>query len=190
MEFTEALRRRRMVRRHTGEAVGEAILERVAGAVAKTPSAGWAQGVSAVLVTDRERIGRIARACGEPGHTRRGFEPWLSTAAAHLVLCVEPERYRQRYTEVDKDPSALDRIPWWWVDGGAALMAVLLAAVDEGISAGFLGGHRTGGVSEILDIPPEVLVLGVVTLGPSAPDRRSSSLTRDRRHDIVRRERW
>jgi FMN reductase [NAD(P)H] len=190
MEFAEALRRRRMVRLHTGEAVDTAILERVAAAVTKVPSAGWAQGVSAILVTDRERIDQIAGACGEPDHTLRGFDPWLSTAAAHLVLCVEPERYRRRYAEPDKDPSALDHTPWWWVDGGAALMAVLLAAVDEGISAGFLGGHRTGGVSEILGIPQEVLVLGVVTLGPAGEDRRPSSPGRNRRQDIVRRERW
>lgn len=190
MEFAKVLRARRMVRLHTGEAVPAATLERVAGALTSAPSAGWAQGVTGILVTGSDRISAIAEACGEDEHAARGLERWLSSAAAHLVICVEPQRYRQRYAEADKDPAALESIPWWWVDGGAALMAALLAAVDAGISAGFIGGHRAAGVREVLGIPGDVEVLGVVTLGPPAEDRPSSSLRRGRRTDAVRREHW
>jgi nitroreductase len=190
MEFARALRRRRMTRLHSGEPVAAAILDRVADALARGPTAGWAQGVTGILVTDSARVRAIARACGEEEHAARGLDRWLSSAAAHLIVCVEPERYRARYAEPDKDPAVL-AIPWWWVDGGAALMAVLLAAVDAGISAGFLGGHRTAAVRDILDIPDEVEVLGLVTLGPPAPTHRaSSSLRRERRTDVVRHERW
>jgi FMN reductase [NAD(P)H] len=190
MDFARVLRRRRMVRLHTGEAVPMEDLERVAHALTRAPSAGWAQGVSGILVTDRDRIAAVAAACGEDEHASRGLGRWLSSAAAHLVICVEPQRYRDRYGEPDKNPSSLDPIPWWWVDGGASLMAVLLAAVDAGISAGFLGGHRAQGARAILEIPDEVDVLGVVTLGPPADDRPSSSLRRERRTDAIRHEHW
>ena len=33
-------------------------------------------------------------------------------------------------------------IPYWYVDVGATMMLILLAAVDEGLAAGFLGTHR------------------------------------------------
>jgi FMN reductase [NAD(P)H] len=179
-----------MTRLHSGEPVPAAVLDRVADALTRGPSAGWAQGVTGILVTDPDRIAAVAAACGEEEHAARGLERWLSSASAHLVVCVEPARYRARYAEPDKDPAVLE-IPWWWVDGGAALMAVLLAAVDAGISAGFLGGHRTGAVRGLLGIPDEVEVLGLVTLGPPAPaDRPSSSLLRGRRTDVIRRERW
>jgi nitroreductase len=142
-----------------------------------------------VLVTEPTRLAAIAEACGESAHLARGFDPWLSSAAAHLVICVEPGRYRERYAEPDKNAAAL-AIPWWWVDGGAALMAVLLAAVDAGLGAGFLGGHRSAGVRNLLDIPDEIEILGVVTLGPVAPDRRTASSRRTRRDDAVRHEHW
>lgn len=190
MEFSDALRRRRMVRRHSGEPVPPATLERIADALTRAPSAGWSQGVTGVLVTERATIEAIARACGEEDYAERGFDRWLSSAAAHLVLCVEPARYRARYAEPGKDPAALEQIPWWWVDGGAALMAVLLAAADAGVGAGFLGGHRVAAVRPLLGIPDDVEVLGIVTLGPPAEDRPSSSLRRARRTDSVRRQRW
>jgi nitroreductase len=190
MEFERALRRRRMVRRHTGERIDPAVLERIAAAVARGPSAGNTQGVTAILVSERDRIATIATACGEASFLRRGFDPWLSAAAAHLVLCVEPARYRERYAEPGKDPAALETIPWWWVDGGAALMAVLLAAVDAGVGAGFLGGHRAAAVRPLLGVPEGVEILGIVTLGPAAPHPPSASARRPRRRDVVRRERW
>ena len=189
MEFSEVLLRRRMVRRYTGQQVDPEALERIAAAAGRAPTAGRAQGVAVVVVTEPDRIARIARACGEERYVAKGFPAWLSSAAAHLVLCVEPEAYRARYAEPGKDPAALDVVPWWWVDGGAALMAVLLAAVDEGLAAGFLGGHRTSAVREILDIPAEVEILGVVTVGHAAPGDGSPSTTRKKRR-TVHRQRW
>jgi len=88
---------------------------------------------------------------------------------------VEPDAYRRRYTEPDKDPAAL-ALPWWWVDGGAALALVLLAAVDEGLAAGFLGAHALPGLAAALGLPPGVEPLGVITVGHphpvEAPTRR------------------
>jgi nitroreductase len=69
-------------------------------------------------------------------------------------------------------------------------MAVLLAAVDAGLGAGFLGGHRSGEVRRLLEIPDDVEILGLVTLGPVAADRRSASSRRPRRDDAVRHQRW
>lgn len=190
MEFAETLRRRRMVRRFTGEPIAPDSADRIARAATRAPTAGNAQGITVVSVTDRDTITEIARSCGEEAYVARGFDPWLSTAAQHLVLCAEPARYRDRYAEPDKDPAVLDAVPWWWVDAGAALMAVLLTAVDEGLAAGFHGGHGAGGVAELLGIPEEVLLVGVIAIGHPAPDRRSSSLDRPQRTDAVRPERW
>lgn len=190
MEFREALRRRRMVRRHSGDPVPPGTAQRIAAAALRAPSAGFAQGVSVILVSDRERIAAIAAACGEAAHVERGRQPWLSTAGAILAICVEPARYRERYARPDKDPAALEPIPWWWVDAGASLMGALLAAVDEGLTAGFLGGHAAGGARPLLGLPEAVLLVGLVTLGPEAKHTASGSLGLGRRTDAVRRDRW
>ncbi|NIR36465.1 MAG: nitroreductase family protein, partial [Actinobacteria bacterium] len=97
-----------------------------------------------------------------------GFDPWLSRAGQLLVLCAEPQRYHDRYSAPDKDPAALEAVPWWWVDAGAALMAMLLAAVDAGLAAGFHGGHRAEAVGDRLGIPADVLLVGIVAIGHAA----------------------
>jgi nitroreductase len=190
MQFGDALRRRRMVRRFTGDPIPSDQADRIAAVASRAPTAGNTQGITVVSVTDPERIGLIAQACGEQGYIDKGFDPWLSTAAQHIALCVEPGRYRERYAEPDKDASALETVPWWWVDAGAALMAILLAAVDEGLAAGFHGGQSTDGVNDLLAIPETVELVGIVAIGHPAPDRRSSSLDRPKRDDAVRHDLW
>ncbi|MEE8498912.1 MAG: nitroreductase family protein [Acidimicrobiia bacterium] len=190
MDVSDSLRRRRMVRRFTGEPIDADIAERIAASITDAPTAGNAQGITVISVTDPDKIRRLALACGEQRYVDRGFDPWLSTAAQHIVLCAEPERYRERYAETDKDAAVLDAIPWWWVDAGAALMAVLLSAVEFGLAAGFHGGHGADDVRPILGIPDDILLVGVVAVGHPAPDRRSSSLDRPKREDAVRRDAW
>lgn len=183
--------RRRMARRYRDDPVDPGAVRRIAEAVRRGPSAGFAQGVSVVVVTDPDRRRAVAALAGEAEWVRRGREPWLSVAPVHLVLCVEPSTYRRRYEERDKEPSALS-IPWWWVDGGAALMLVLLAAVDEGLAAGFLGGHALPAVGDLLGIPEAVEVLGVVTIGHSVDPQPPSSASRGRRPsgEVIRIEHW
>jgi nitroreductase len=71
-------------------------------------------------------------------------------------------------------------------------MAVLMAAVDEGLAAGFLGVHSVPDLSGLLGIPDHFHPIGVVTVGHPAPDRRSGSLDRPKKTpaDVVFRDRW
>ncbi len=178
-----------MVRRYTAEPVDPDSLARIAAAITSGPTAGNTRGVAVVVVTDPDARRAVADLAGEAEYVARGFDPWLSDAPGLLVVCAEPERYRSRYREADKDPAAL-AIPWWWVDAGAAMALGALAAVDEGLAAGFLGGHRLGGIHDLLGIPGDVEIVGVLTVGHPAPDRRSSSLDRPGKGDRIHEHRW
>ncbi len=175
MEYRRLLARRRMVRTYLSDPVEPQVLERIAGAALRAPSAGHSQGVSILVITDSARRAQVAHLAGESSYTAKGRDPWLSRAPAHLVLCVEPGRYHRRYSEPDKDPAALT-IPWWWVDAGASLMAVLLAAADEGLAAGFLGAHAIPGLANALNLPAGVTPLGVITVGRPSPRPRLRGL--------------
>ena len=72
------------------------------------------------------------------------------------------------------------------------MMGVLLAAVDEGLAAGFLGVHALRELSESVGLPDDQHPIGIVTVGHPAPDRRSGSLARGKknRESVVHRERW
>ncbi|HWB72896.1 MAG TPA: nitroreductase family protein [Egibacteraceae bacterium] len=195
MEFAEVVRRRRMVRSYRPDPVDPEALERILDAARRGPSAGFAQGQYVVVVTDADTRRRIAELCGERSFLDRGFQPWLSRAPVHLVPCVREADYHERYAARDKAAPGRPRawrVPYWWVDAGAALMLVLLAAVDEGLAAGFLDVRDVAAMRALLGIPDDVAPLGLVTIGHPAPDRRSESLRRRRRPpgDIIRRGRW
>ena len=196
MEFAEALNRRRMVRNYTDEPVAASALDRVAAATLRAPSAGNSQAISVVVVTEEQTRAEIARIADEPSYLEAGFDPWISKAPAHLVISVSEKVYRDRYSEPDKlgpDGRQIEwPVPYWWVDAGASLMAVLLAAVDEGLAAGFLGVHSVPDLSGLLGIPDDFHPIGVVTIGHPAPDRRSGSLDRPKKTtaDVVFRGRW
>lgn len=196
MEFQEVVRRRRMVRNHADQPVSRETLQRVAETAQRAPSAGFSQGVRLVVVTEAAGRRRVAHICGEADYVERGFDPWLSRAAALFIPCVSEEVYRARYREPDKlRPGQPERewpVPYWWMDAGCVVMLILLAAVDEGLSAGFLEVRRASVLQAELGIPSDFTPLGVVTLGAPEEDRRSSSLERGRlpQHEFVRWERW
>src|SRR5688500_1560068 len=195
MGFSDLLARRRMVRNYTSEPVDEAAIDRIVDAARRAPSAGFSQGQRFIVVTDPEVRKQIADAADEPEYVAAGFDPWISSAPVHVVVCVREDDYHERYREPDKlaDGDEIEwPVPYWWVDAGAALMLVLLAAVDEGLAAGFVGFHALPSIKQILDIPDDVTPIGVVTLGHPAPDRKSGSLKRGRKpkEQTIYRDRW
>jgi nitroreductase len=196
MEFTEVLSRRRMVRNYTDQPVAGGALDRIAAAALRAPSAGNSQAIGVVVVTDETTRRAIAQIAEEPSYVAAGFDPWISRAPAHIVISVSEQVYRDRYSEPDKlgpDGEQMQwPVPYWWVDAGASMMAVLLAAVDEGLAAGFLGVHSVPDLSVLLGIPDHFHPIGVVTVGHPAPDRRSGSLDRPKKttQDVVFSDRW
>lgn len=184
MEFSDAVRARRMVRAYRADAVDPEALRRVLDAARRGPTAGFAQGQTFVVLTAQEDRRRLAELCGEDGYAARGFDRWLSGAPVHVIPCVSRAAYEARYAQPDKAASvkpASWRVPFWWVDGGAALMLLLLAAVDEGLAAGFQQLPGTPEVRRLLDLRDDEEPLGLVTIGHPAPDRPSGSVERGRR---------
>ncbi len=196
MEFREVVRRRRMVRNYADRPVPRHVIARIAEVAQRAPSAGFSQGVRLVVVTEPERKRAIAELCDEPEYVAAGFDPWISRSAALFIACVSEEVYRARYREPDKlrpgEPEIEWPVPYWWMDVGCNVMLILLAAVDEGLAAGFLGTHRTSELQELLGMPTDFLPVGVITVGHPAADRRSGSLRRGwiALDDFVRWERW
>jgi len=192
MELSDVTRRRRMVRNYTDQPVAADAVERIVDAGVRAPSAGFSQGQRFVVVTDADTRMAVARAAGEHAYIEQGFDPWISKAPVHVVICASKQAYVDRYNEPDKGGTQDWDVPYWWVDAGASMMAILYAAVDEGLAAGFLGSHALDDLRSALGIPAEILIAGIVTIGHEAPDRRSGSLARGRTDasETVRWDRW
>jgi nitroreductase len=202
VEFAEVLRRRRMVRNYTGDPVEREVVERIVARGRRAPSGGFSQGVRMVVVTEADTRARVAELAQEPEYVKMGFEPWISRAPVHVVVAVREDDYHDRYREPDKMPEGEEeiewRVPWWWVDAGKAVMLLLLAAVDEELGAGLFGlvGDDNVRLRELLEMPDDLEIVGVVTIGHSAPEpnveKRKETLRRRRRplEDVVHWERW
>jgi nitroreductase len=197
MEFTEVVRRRRMVRHFTPEPVPLETVERIVRTAQHAPSAGFSQGVSFVLVTDPETRRRVATIADEAAYTSGGMHPFISEAPVQIVVSTSEKVYKDRYREPDKQPDpAADEpewpVPYWHTDAGCAMLLLLLAAVDEGLAGAFVGVWDQQGLCDLLGIPDHVTPIGVVMIGHGAEDVRSPSLKRGRRplDDVLHRERW
>lgn len=196
MELNEVVGKRRMVRSYRPEPVAPDVIERIVAIAQRAPSAGFSQGQSLVVVTDLVTRAAIAKLGGEERYVAEGFAPWMSVAPIHVVVCVSEADYHARYQEPDKLSDGGTEIEWpipyWYVDAGATLMLILLAAVDEGLGAGFFGVHRLQGLKELLDMPEEVTPIGIVTIGHPAPEQTQGSARRGWRplEQVVHRERW
>jgi FMN reductase [NAD(P)H] len=175
MEFADVLRRRKMVRSYTDEPVDREAVERIVARGRKAPSGGFSQGVRMVVVTEEATRGGIAELANEAYYVERGLEPWISRAPVHVVVAMREDDYHDRYRRPDKlqeDGREVEwRVPWWWVDAGKSIMLLLLAAVDEGLSAGLFGlvGDANDDLRELLGMPVDLEIVGVVTIGHAAP---------------------
>ncbi len=182
MEFIDVVMKRRAVRRFEQGGVEREVIERIARLAQRTPSAGFSQGTRLVVVTDPDRRREVARVCGEDADDPV-FGPWISECAAQFIPCVSEEIYHRRYREPDKlqdDGTEIEwPVPYWWVDVGATMQNVMLAAANEGLGCGFAGPvDGIDPLRTILGMPGEFTPIGVMPVGRPLPDVRSPSLRR------------
>jgi nitroreductase len=197
MDFVEVVMKRRAVRRFEDGGVDREVIGRIARLAQRTPSAGFSQGQRLVVVTDPEHRREVARIYGEDEYVA-DFGPWVSQCAAQFIPCVSEAIYHRRYEEADKlDESGREidwPIPYWWVDVGATMQNVMLAAVNEGLGCGFIGSAADGigALKRYLGIPGEFEPIGVMPVGRPLPDVRSPSLKRGwvPFEEFARWERW
>lgn len=196
MEFIDVVRKRRMVRNFTTQPVDPQQVERILDLARRSPSAGFTQGQSFVVVTRPDLKKVIAGLCHEESYVESGFAPFISSAPVLVIPCTSEAAYHRRYQEPDKLDEQGNEIDWpvpyWFMDIGSAVMLVLLGAVNEGLAAAFAGPHDLNALRALLGIPAEVTPMGVIPIGHPAPDKRSPSLKRGRKPipEVVHHETW
>lgn len=191
-----------MVRHYRPEPVPREVLERIVSTVRRAPSAGYSQGQRLLVVMSEEGRAEIVRIHSDAGWlTPAGREPWLESAPVHILLGTREDDYHERYRKPDKldEGEEIDwPVPYWFVDAGAAIMLLLLAAIDEGLAAGVTGIPLdvASALRGSFGIPNDVRLVALVTIGYPAPDPGWSAVTSRRTQprrppaDIVRWEHW
>lgn len=178
-----------MTRAFTGVPPTSEQLDSLLYAVTRGPSAGNTASVETLVV---EGQGVAAYWDITLPSERRADFPWpgLLRAPVLLIATVAPTDYVDRYSEADKVHTGLGAaggslgngvdawsVPYWWVDGGAAVENVLLAAAAQSLGACFFGQfEHEPAVSAHFEIPQGRRSLGTIAVGE--PDRENDRKSR------------
>jgi FMN reductase [NAD(P)H] len=198
VEFREILGKRRMHRAFLPTPLPAEQIERVVGVIRRAPSGGFSQGGSIVVVTDDEKRAEIARAFGDEHYSRHGRN-YIADAPVLLVISANESLYHARYNEADKLAETAGSevtwpVPYWFVDAGALMMLVLLAAIDEGLASAFIGHPDQKRIfDELLGLPEDVVPIGLALIGLHGEDPPVGSRLKERQRaqdDLVHWQRW
>ncbi len=179
--------------------VDPGVLERLLRQALRAPSAGNTASLRFLVLEGAEQTGSYWDLTLP--HDRRVDFAWprLLDAPVLVVPWVDPDAYVSRYAEPDKVRAGLGRtvddwpVPYWFVDGGAAVMSLLHGAVDVGLGALFFGlfDHEDA-VRSRYGVPAGRRAVGVVALGHARAERPSGSARRPRApfDEVIHRGRW
>lgn len=139
MNALEAIRKRRSIRKYTGEAIPRKDLEKVVDAGRLAATGSNQQPWDFIVVTDRAMIERLKVAA-----------EWMDKAAAIIAVVMDPSSR------------------WWVEDGSAAVENMLIASTALGYGSCWLEGYTLPHEAEfkkLLGVPEEKRLLTLVPIG-------------------------
>ncbi len=193
------VRRRRMVRSFTSQPLPANTIDELCDLARRAPTAGNTAGVE-FLALEGDSTQQYWNVTLPLPRRDRFRWPKLLVAPALVVVWANTGAYLRRYSEPDKRHSALGAsaeawsVPYWFVDGGAAVMNMLLAASDRGLGACFFAMfEHEEAVRREFGVPEDRRGVGTVAIGYQAPDdvpSRSALRGRPPLSDVLHRSRW
>jgi len=160
MDALESIRGRRSVRKFSDRPVEPEKLQQVLEAARQAPSWANLQCWRFVVVTDpavKERISELSyvEAFFAPkGYKSNPAQKALATAPMVIVACGDPTL-----------SGDLRGQPYYLTDVGIATENLMLAAHALGLGSVFVGVFDEESLGELLDIPPEIRIVGLFPLG-------------------------
>ena len=162
MEFSEVVRRRRMIRHYSSRPLDPEIIERVIANALRAPSAGFAQGWAFLALTDAADRARFWPFVPD----RVAGTPTMQEAPLVVVALASKDAYLDHYAQPGAPwpdrSEAHWAAPYWFVDTGMAALAKL---PDRGTPPGRRGGRAPRAVG------PAPLALAPAWLAGSGPNR-------------------
>jgi len=198
MEFQDVVRKRKMVRNFTSEAIAPEVRERIIGNAQRAPSAGFSQGWAFLVLEGAQQTARYWDALW-PADKRAEFGwPGMFNAPLLIVALSNKSAYLDRYALPDKGWTDRDErrwpVPYWDIDAGMAGLLILQTAVDAGLGAVFFGIFDQAAFRTAFGIPDEYTAVGTIAIGhPERTDRPSPSLKivgKKPASEVVHRGRW
>jgi nitroreductase len=184
MEFFEAVRTRRSIRRFAEKPVDEAAVERLLDAVRLSPSWANLQCWRFIVVRDAE----VKRKISELSYVESFFAPLgyksnpakkgIAEAPVVIVACADPAK-----------SGAIRGQEYYLTDIGIAAQTLMLAARAMGLGTVFTGVFDEDELRKVLGIPGDIRVVGVFPVGYPREEKKEGP-PRKPLGEIVHREKW
>jgi nitroreductase len=173
MNFETVVKRRRMCREFLERDVPQEKLDRILELASRYPSAGHTEPQEFIVVHDRRMKEDLAHAALD--------QMFVAQAPVVIVVVSDVRRSARRYGERGVRFFSI-------IDGAFVAMLILLAVVEEGLGACFVGSFYDEEVQEVLSLPQEVRPVGIIPIGYCAEGPRK--FRRRSREQIVHRDRY
>ena len=170
MDVYEAIRKRKSVRRYRDKEVEQEKLMRILEAARLAPSAANKQEWRFVVVKDKEKRKQLSEAA-----KRQRF---VAEAPVVIACCAETDFHEMTCGQL-----------CYPIDVAIAIDHMTLAAVEEGLGTCWIGAFYEDKVKDILNIPDQICVVELLTLGHPTDDsiKQKSRLPLEK---IVKWEMW
>jgi nitroreductase len=153
MEFSEVIAKRRSVRHYNSKlVVSEEDARVLLEAAITAPTAGNIQPWRFVVVRSPEARERLSASL---------HQPWAKAAPLTIVVCVDPRPCGARY-------GARGEMLYAIQDTAAAVENILLAAVDLGLAACWVGAFNEDLVRDAIGVAKPITPVAVIPVGYSA----------------------
>lgn len=162
MEVSEALINRRTIRKFSRIPVSKKYLKELVNYARLAPFAANVQGLRYKIITDKELTDKIF-----PNVKWAGYLPKETPA---------PDERPPAYIAVLGDTTVKENFE---TDAGAAVMSIILGALDFGLGACWLGAIRRKDISAILKLDKKYSLLYLIALGYPAQESKECEYKKD-----------
>ena len=162
-----------MCREYLDRDVPQQKIDRILDLACRYPSAGHTEPQEFIVVHNRRMKEDLAHAALD--------QMFVAQAPVVIVVVSDVRRSARRYGERGVRFFSI-------IDGAFVAMLILLAVVEEGLGACFVGSFYDEEVQEVLSLPQEVRPIGIIPIGYCAEGPRK--FRRRSREQIVHRDRY
>jgi nitroreductase len=169
MDVMHAIHTRRSVRSYSSRPIPPDVLERMCRALRSAPSAKNLQPWHFIFVTDPELRREVTHAAND--------QEWIADAPVIVVACGFPEAAAQALGGHRNSVEVYVAI---------AVDHLTLAAVADGLGTCWIGSFKEAEVKQLLDVPPQAVIITLTPLGYPAAEGLNFPLEEARRKHPAR----
>ena len=152
MDISDAIRKRRTIRRYKQEAVDDKLLLELIDSARFAPSASNMQQLRYIVIRSPETVKNIFQQTGWGGAVKPKRSPeWLKDAPPAFIAVIAPAESVKNFKHV-------------FSDSGAAIQNILLKAVELGLGTCWIGSFKEE-VNSILGLGADRAVMYLVAVG-------------------------